>query len=469
MKAIILAGGSGTRLWPLSRKSYPKQFLKLNSNTSLLQQSVDRLSGYLQMEDVLIITNKEYMFYVKSELKNMTEGGHKAHVLYEPTGRNTAPAILLGIKYCEEIIGVNDDEIMFICPSDHVIKPNGKFIDYLKNAEIAAKNGYIVTFGITPVRPETGYGYIERGDKLNGLSASMECFLVRAFTEKPNTDTAKQYIDGGNHFWNSGMFTFQIGVMKEELKKYVPNLWQYYDLKYNEFIEQFAQIPDKSIDYAVMEKTDKIAVLPMDIYWNDIGSWDSVYEILEQDTDGNSTTGNVITLETKGSMIIGGKRLMATIGLEDCLIVETDDAILVSKRGQAQKVKDMVTYLKEQNKKEVSEHTTMYKPWGHFTVLEEGNRFKIKQVVVIPGEALSLQMHHHRSEHWIIVAGTAKVTIADKEMFVHENESVYVPKSTKHRLENPGKIPLALIEVQNGEYLEEDDIIRYDDKYARLI
>lgn len=468
MKAIVLAGGSGTRLWPLSRKSYPKQFLKLKSNISLFQQSIQRLSHLLDMNDILVITNKEYMFYVKSELDGMVEtGSKKVNTLYEPVGRNTAPAILLSIKYCEEFLEASDDEVLFISPSDHVIKPTDKFIQYIKEAVEISQKGYIVTFGIKPVRPETGYGYIEIGDEIPYLSTNMKSYSVAKFTEKPDIQRAGQYFHGGKHFWNSGMFTFQIGLMKKELQAFAPDIWEHYSLGYKELLEHFASLPDISIDYAVMEKTDKTAILPMDIYWNDIGSWDSVYDYLEHDMDGNSKTGNVITLDTKRSMIIGGKKLMATIGLEDCLIVETDDAVLVSKRGHAQKVKEMVSNLKKDNKKEVVSHTTIYKPWGSFTILQESERFKIKRLVVNPGEALSLQMHHHRTEHWIVVTGTAKVMIADRQEFIHENESVYVPKSTLHRLENPGKIPLVLIEVQNGEYVDEDDIIRFEDRYER--
>ncbi|KJR42176.1 mannose-1-phosphate guanyltransferase [Candidatus Magnetoovum chiemensis] len=469
MKAIVLAGGSGTRLWPLSRKSYPKQFLRLNEQHSLIQQAIERLLKVLSQEDIIIITNKEYKFYVKAELDELFGNKNKTHVIFEPAGKNTAPAIALGLKYCEEILGASEDEAIVVCPSDHVIKPAEGFAAYLRKIERIIKNGYIITFGINPDRPETGYGYIKKGSYLQNFDEFAEIYNVDKFTEKPNVETANEYIKSGNYFWNSGMFAFSIGVMKNEIKQYSPNIWGLYTNSYEDMIHSFINMPEISLDFAIMEKSSKIVAIPLNVYWNDIGSWDSVFEIMNKDTDGNVKLGNVVTMDTKDSMLLSGNRLMAVIGLDDCLAVETDDVVLIARRGQTQKVKDMVNILKRGGRREVKEHVTIYRPWGSYTILEKGPRYQIKRVVVNPGEKLSLQMHYHRSEHWVIVRGTATVTIEDKVAFVHENESAFVPKSTKHRLENPGKIPLEIIEVQNGEYVSEDDIIRFDDIYEREV
>lgn len=459
MKALVLAGGSGTRLWPLSRKKYPKQFLKLNGKESLLRQTIERLLHGFSKEDIVVVTNSEYQFYVRSDLKEVD------HILLEPLGRNTAPAIALGLKYCLERLGCGEEEVLFIFPSDHVIKPIDRFMEYIRTAEGIAKLGYLVTFGIKPDRPETGYGYIRKGKRVDGVLG--EAYQVERFTEKPNEDTAIKYIKEDQYYWNSGMFAFNLRTIMEEFGRYLPEIHEMLEMRFNEMIDQFHRMPEISIDYAVMEKSDRVVMLPLDLYWNDIGSWDFFYEMVKKDEDGNGKVGDVITIDTKNSLIIGNKRLIATIGLEDCLIVETDDAVLIAQRGETSKVREIVHRLKESNRKEASEHVTTYRPWGSYTVLEEGLRYKIKRVVVQPGEKLSLQKHAHRSEHWVVVKGTAKVSIGEKEIIAHENESAYVPKSTLHRLENCEKIPLEIIEVQNGEYLEEDDIERFDDDYGR--
>ncbi len=489
MKAIILAGGSGTRLWPLSRKNYPKQFLKLNGDKSLLQQTVERLLQAVRLEDIIVMTNNDYKFHVQSDLhflnsKLLTQN---SNIILEPVSRNTAPAIALGIKYCMERLECKEDEVIFVCPSDHIIEPADKFAEYINLAKEVANKGYIVTFGIKPDRSETGYGYIKAGkgrgkgkeerdcpgftDAVveSGLSPNqkMNFLKVERFTEKPDVETAKRYLSEGSYYWNSGMFAFSICAMIREFKRYAPNITEMMDMDFEGMGANFNHMPDISIDYAVMEKSDKTAMLPLDLYWNDIGSWDSLYDVLDKDEMENVKKGDIIAIDTKRSLIIGNKRVVTTIGLEDCLVVETDDAILISRKGEAQKVRDVVNRLKKENRKEADEHVTTYRPWGSYTVLEEGPRYKIKRIVVNPEEKLSLQMHYHRSEHWVVVRGAAKVKIDDKEIFIHENESAYVPKSTLHRLENPGKVPLEIIEVQNGEYVGEDDIVRVEDVYGR--
>ncbi len=460
MKALILAGGSGTRLWPLSRKNYPKQFLKLNGDKSLLRQTVERLLQAVKPEDIIVMTNSDYKFHVLSDLNSLPLPA--SNIILEPASRNTAPAIALGIRYCMEKLGCHEDEVIFISPSDHIIRSLERFVEYIGTTEKIAKQGYIVTFGIKPERSEIGYGYIKAGK-----SIGMGAYKGEEFIEKPNSETAKRYLTEGNYFWNSGMFAFTISTMLKEFGNYTPAIKKMVDGSFDDMIANFSEMPDISIDYAIAEKSEKVAILPVDIYWNDIGSWDSLYDVLDKDENGNAQKGDILALDTKNTLIIGNKRLISTIGLEDCLIVETDDAILITKRGEAQRVKEVVTRLYESGRKEALEHLTVYRPWGSYTILEEGQRYKIKRIIVNPYEKISLQMHCHRSEHWVVIRGTANVVIADTQMVIHENESIYVPKSTLHRLENHSETPLEVIEVQNGEYVGEDDIVRYDDVYGR--
>jgi mannose-1-phosphate guanylyltransferase/mannose-6-phosphate isomerase len=462
MKAVILAGGSGTRLWPVSRYGLPKQFIKLNGGKSLLVQTVERLAAAVPLRDIFVITNNDYRFHVQADLRSVSPEIEN-NVILEPVGRNTAPAIALVIKYCQEKLKCGKDEVIFICPSDHIIEPVEKFARYAKQAEKAAKAGNIVTFGIKPSRPETGYGYIKRGGK---ASADGVC-KVEKFAEKPDQKTAEKYLKSGEYYWNSGMFAFTIATMLAEFKAYTPEISRRMPATLARMTDDFKNMPSISIDYAVMEKSKKAAVLPIDILWSDVGSWDSLHEVIPPDGDGNVKVGDVLALDTKKTIVMGENRLISTIGLKDLIIVDTTDALLIAKRGEAQRVKEVVDMLKERKRKEVVEHMTTYRPWGSYTILEEGPRYKIKRIVVKPTQKLSRQLHYHRSEHWIIVKGTAKVTIDGKTTLVHENESTYVPKSTEHRLENPGKVPLEMIEVQNGEYVGEDDIERFDDIYGR--
>jgi mannose-1-phosphate guanylyltransferase/mannose-6-phosphate isomerase len=370
------------------------------------------------------------------------------------------------MKYCIEKLGCTTEEVLFVSPADHVIRPPERFAEYVACAGKIAQKGHIVTFGIKPLRPETGYGYIKAGSTKHS-EESHEYFGVDAFTEKPDNDTASRYLQEGTYYWNSGMFAFSIGTMLDEFEKYAPEIRAMLDSSFDELVSHFHKMPGISIDYAVAERSDRIVVLPLDLYWNDIGSWDSLYDIAEKDEKGNVKLGDVIAIDTNDTLVISRKRLISTIGLEECLIIDTDDALLIAKKGETQKVREIVNKLNSAKRREASEHLTTYRPWGSYTILEEGERYKIKRIVVNPQARLSLQKHYHRSEHWVVIRGAAKVTIGDNEITIHENESVYVPKSTLHRLENPGKVPLEIIEVQNGEYVGEDDIVRVDDMYGR--
>jgi len=462
MKIIVLAGGRGTRLWPMSRELYSKQFLRLPGNSeSLLASAYVRAQALVYPEDIITVTSQDFLFFVKDTFQEVT-GQVPLHVICEPVGRNTAPAISLALAYAKDKLHVLADESFLVMTSDHVIQPASAFVGYVKLAEQTARSGYLVTFGVKPTGPETGYGYVQAGEYLSdGVLKAVR------FVEKPDAVTAQKYVAAGDYYWNSGMFCFTARDMMATLTKHQPDITHLLEPGFDEAIDHFGSMPSISIDYAVMEKASHVAVVPMDLTWNDVGSWDAVYAITNKDAKGNALSGDVVVLDTTNSLVVSRKRLVTTIGVKDLSIIETDDAILVAQRGSSQDVKALLETLKASGRREVHEHTTIIRPWGTYRILEESSRFKIKSIVVNVGAVLSLQRHMHRTEHWVVICGTAQVTIGEKTFFVHEGESTFVPKSTLHRLGNPGQIPLEIIEVSNGEYVGEDDIERFEDKYGR--
>jgi mannose-1-phosphate guanylyltransferase/mannose-6-phosphate isomerase len=459
MKIVILAGGGGTRLFPLSRTCYPKQFIKIAEDKSLFCKTIERFLGFIDSSNIIVVTNQEYLYHVKAELELC--GAKDAHILLEPCRRNTAPAITLAARYCIDKLKVEDDEVLLVTPSDHVIKQQELFLVALKEASEIAKQKKIVTFGIKPDEPKTGYGYIQTGEPI-----FHSALTALSFTEKPDKTKAEEYVKSG-YFWNSGMFAFTVECFYDELKMHQPDLFVLMENDFEHLITEFKQFPNISIDYAIAEKSKNVVTIPFMADWKDIGSWDAIYDLIDKDDQGNAVHGDCVALDCHNTLLVGNNRLVTGIGLDDLIVVETTDVILVAKKNESEKIKQLVTELNRQERSEACENTTMYRPWGSYTVLGEGPGYKMKKITVTPGQRLSLQMHYHRSEHWIVIKGTAKVTIGENEKMVHENESVFVPQSTKHRLENPGRIPLEIIEVQNGSYLEEDDIVRFDDVYGR--
>ena len=453
MKIIILAGGGGTRLFPLSRDCYPKQFLHVIDNKSLLAQTIERFLGLVEAKDIIIVTNERYIFHVQAELK--TINAQEAHIITEPMGKNTAPAIALAQSYCQDVLQCDDDEILFVSPSDHLIKPIDVFQDLIRNAQDVAKNN-IVTLGIKPTKPEIGYGYIE-AEKNNNVAKK-----VISFKEKPDLATAKEYIASGNYYWNGGMFMFSIVTMQAELTKYMPAIIDITQSGYQYAVDNFINMPDISIDYAVAEKSQKMMMIPMEnIYWNDIGSFDAIAEVLS-DKDKNVLKGDILAENCIDTMIIGDNRLIAGIDLENLMIIDTPDALLVAKKGESQKVKNIVNKLKQSKRKEAKENVTMYRSWGKYTLLTESKGYRVRKIEMNPGASLTMQMHYHRSEHWTVISGTGKTIINDRESIFTENQSTYIPMVVKHKLSNPGKIPLIIIEVQSGKYISEDDIVVFE-------
>lgn len=462
---VIMAGGSGTRLWPMSRSLYPKQFLALVNDSTMLEDTCRRLGG-LDVGSLTVICGEDHRFTVAEQLR---EDNEQATIVLEPAGRNTAPAVALAALAAQK---EGADPILLVLAADHVIRDVAAFQQSVEKALPFAEQGQLVTFGIVPTAAETGYGYIHTGDPLNEGA-----HRVAEFVEKPDADTAQQYVKSGKYLWNSGMFMFRASRYLEELRSFRPDILQVCEKAMAsaavdaDFLrpdkKTFLECPDDSIDYAVMEKTADAVVVPMSCGWSDVGSWSALWDVSEKDTSGNALFGDVIAQDTRASYVRSDSKLIATLGVEDLVIVETDDAIMVAHKDKVQNVKNIVTELKAQQRTEVQLHRKVYRPWGYYDSIDAGKRFQVKRIVVKPGGKLSLQMHHHRAEHWIVVSGTAKVTKGDEEFFVTENQSTYIPLGVTHRLENPGTIELEMIEVQSGSYLGEDDIVRFEDTYGR--
>jgi mannose-1-phosphate guanylyltransferase/mannose-6-phosphate isomerase len=473
MFAVIMAGGSGTRFWPLSREKMPKQLLKIGAEDTLIQETVKRVLPLIHREDIFVVTNHSLSDAINMQLSAKFGESWDMNFILEPEARNTAPALGLAALHLNRI---DPDGIMVVFSADHSIRKADEFLSLLRKAGNAASHDYLVTLGIKPDRPETGYGYIKAGEPCAVLDDQSGVCKVEAFVEKPNIETAREYVKQGRYYWNSGIFIWKTNALLREIEKHAPSLYKgLMEIQNNigtdretEVIGQvFKTLESISIDYAVMEKTDRAAVIPADIGWSDVGSWTALDNVSGRDTSGNVITGNVIDIDSHDSIIYAEKRLVATIGLKDVVVVDTPDATLVCSKDRAQDVKKVVEELKKRKSGEHLIHLTVHRPWGSYTILEEGEHYKIKRLVISPGTKLSHQLHNHRSEHWVVVSGTARVTSGEKVYDVHPNESTYIPMSTKHRLENPGRIPLQIIEVQNGEYLEEDDIVRFEDDYKR--
>lgn len=462
MYGIILAGGSGSRLWPLSRELYPKQLLNIMSDKSLLQSTFERLTHCMDKSNILSITNTKHASNVKMQIQELTEN---PIVLSEPVAKNTAPAIALAAKYILQ--KTNEDPIILVVPSDHLIKDNEKFLATVKKGEKLAQEGYIVTFGIQPDYPETGYGYI------NTLKPLEVGYKVKEFVEKPDFETAKSYLKAGTYYWNSGIFMFKASVMMKEFAKLAPeiakitNSVDFINSKDIPFVE-FDKMPSISIDYAIMEKSDKIALLKLESDWNDLGSWKSIYDVSNKDENNNVFVGHVIDEGSKNSFVYASSKLVTTIGLEDTIIIETEDAILACKKDKTQDVKRIYETLKKQNDDTHLIHRTVYRPWGFYTVIAQGSGFQSKILHVNPGQKLSIQSHNHRSEHWVVLNGTAKVVLEGKELILSPGHSVDIPVKAIHSLQNPYEEDVEVIEVQKGDILLEDDIIRYEDMYGRV-
>ena len=476
MIPVVLSGGSGSRLWPVSREGHPKPFMRLPDGETLLEKTYHRAAAIAAEGEIITVTNRDYYFMSKDELEAVKKPGLRGTFVLEPVGRNTAAAIAMAALTVRATHG--DAAVMVIMAADHLIGDTCQFNDTVSEAAALAASGRLVTFGIKPTAAETGFGYIEGGKPLGegpGLGVSR-------FVEKPDSDTARAYVESGNYYWNSGMFCFTAGAILAELEKHAPEILKgalacdaiaplvasgramLRELPQ----DAFEVIPDESIDYAVMEKSDRVAVIPSTFGWSDIGSWSALSQLVEPDAQMNRVLGDSVLVDTRRTYVQSEGRLVAAVGVEDLIIIDTEDALLVTRPSHVQDVKKVVQALKSSDHEAFRLHKTVSRPWGTYTVLEEGPCFKIKRIVVKPGASLSLQMHHHRSEHWIVVEGMAKVVNGDKELYVNTNESTYIPAGHKHRLENPGKLDLIMIEVQSGEYLGEDDIVRFEDVYGRV-
>ncbi|MDC7689655.1 mannose-1-phosphate guanylyltransferase/mannose-6-phosphate isomerase [Vogesella sp. SH7W] len=477
MLPIILSGGSGTRLWPLSRGLFPKQFLPLVAETTMLQATLARLDGIAACRQPLIVCNEDHRFIVAEQLRQAKVAS--SAILLEPVARNTAPAIAVAAL---QAVQGGDDPLLLVLAADHVIADVAAFHAAVALAQRAAETGALVTFGIVPTVPETGYGYIEKGrNSERGMwnEIPMGTYPVSRFVEKPDLATAEDYVASGRYLWNSGMFMFRASALIDELTKFSPEIVAACSAALDgasadlDFLRldatAFAQSPEDSIDYAVMEKTDKAVVVPLSAGWSDVGSWSALWEVAEKNVDGNVLKGDVLAVDSQNSYLHSANgRLVAAVGVADLVVVDTDDAVMVAHKGQVQRVKKIVDMLKASGRKEAAQHRVVYRPWGCYDSIDNGTRYQVKRITVTPGAKLSVQMHHHRAEHWIVVSGTAKVLNGDKEVLLTENQSIYIPVGVVHALENPGKIPLELIEVQSGAYLGEDDIVRFEDKYGRV-
>lgn len=481
IQAIILAGGSGTRFWPLSRETCPKQMLKIVGEDSLLRQTVRRIQEFVPSENIWIVTTEDKARDIRFHLDPLGPVARSIRLINEPVGRNTAPAIGLAAIYLHHF---SPESIMIVMPSDHAIPDQEKFQEDLRLAIQGADKGCLVTLGIEPDRPETGYGYIKIEDQKGAGADGL--LKVDRFVEKPDAITARRYISEGNYYWNSGIFVFKISKILSEIETHLPSLYKTLkeielilfqpnepnkpnELNKAGFAKRYEELESISIDYGIMERSSGVLMVPATFRWSDLGSWTALDEIVEKDQDGNIIRGNTVDIESRNTTIFAGERLIATIGLKDMVLVDTPDATLVAPKERVQEIRKVVETLKKEGREEYLLHKTVQRPWGNYTVLEKGYGYKIKRVVIDPGAKLSLQRHRRRSEHWVVVSGTANVTKDGETFWVHANESAFIPVNTKHRLENPGKDLLQIIEVQNGDYLEEDDIERFDDDYGRII
>jgi mannose-1-phosphate guanylyltransferase/mannose-6-phosphate isomerase len=466
---VILVGGSGTRLWPVSRKNHPKQFLNITGDQTLLQATLSRLEGVENLGKSIVLCNEKHRFTAAEQL---TEMGHDFAALFlEPVGKNTAPAVTIAAL---RAIKKHDDALLLVLPADHVIQNTEEFHKAISIATKAAQKDKLVTFGIVPNKPETGYGYVKRGE---GLSDDKSLYAVSEFVEKPDLETAQAYIESANYYWNSGMFLFKASVFLEELEKFNADILTACKLALDgsqhdlDFIrldkKSFKACPSDSIDYAVMEKTKNAVVVPLDAGWNDVGSWDSLWEIEKKQENGNVLRGDVIVHETSNCLVHAEHKLVSLVGVEDLVVIETKDAVLVAAKDKVQDVKEIVKKLHKERRPETELHREVYRPWGKYDGVDKGERFQVKRITVKPGQSTSMQMHHHRAEHWIIVSGVASITCGDETFLCTENQSAFIPQGSKHRIANPGKLPMEMIEVQTGSYLGEDDIVRYEDNYGR--
>ena len=476
MHIVIIAGGTGSRLWPVSREAQPKPFIRMEDGFSLLQKTYLRGLAAVDVESVTTVTNRDLFFRTEDDYRELSPS-QPMHYILEPFGRNTAPAVAAAALELQQRYG--DEALMMVLPADHLIQDEAAFAQATASAAMAAAEGQLVTYGIRPTHAETGFGYIEVGDGSHVTDG--QAMSVERFVEKPDRDAAEQYLAGGRHLWNAGMFCFRVGPLLEELATHASELLSSVkgSLDSAEASEidgcsvtrlcarTFGAVVDDSIDYALMEKSARVAVVPCELGWSDIGSWLAMADLTVPDPSGNRVTGEAELENTHNCYIRSDRRMIATVGVQDLVIVDTPDALLVAHKDQSQDVKKIVQRLKVRGGGLHQHHVTVHRPWGTYTVLEEGERFKMKRIVVKPGASLSLQMHHHRSEHWIVVSGTAKVVNGENDILLRINESTYIPAGNRHRLENPGIIPLVMIEVQSGEYLGEDDIIRFEDSYGR--